>query len=248
MHHPVTRNETAMRTTVITYLSGSALLLAATVAPAQSVAIYGNAEAAGYGEGSALVGGTISPGRQGLQPYLSVNAYSFRYRSVGGHSTATAIAPSVGLLYATPTSNVLGGVGYVFLSDETPSAASAGVPVGGENSVFVSGQYSYWGDGSKDVELLGSYALESEYLWSRASAMSRMGPDSKLFAGGEVGLQGSFAGPSTYRFQAGPRISYRISPTFRMGGAVGIRAGSGTGAPPMTGYARIEFLALPGMR
>jgi hypothetical protein len=75
--------------------------------------------------------------------------------------------------------------------------------------------------------------------------MRRLGAASRLFAGGEVGLQGSFEGDASYRISVGPRISYRISPQFRIGGAAGLRTATGTGAPPATGYLRIDFLALP---
>ena len=119
-------------------------------------------------------------------------------------------------------------------------------PFGSQDSPFVTGQYSYWGDGSKDVLLLGSYATKSQYIWTRGSALGRVGgPDGKLFAGGEVGFQGSADSPSYYRIQAGPAISYRVTESFRLGGAAGVRVATGDFAPPMTGYARIDFLLLP---
>lgn len=213
---------------------------------AQSVAIYGSAEGAGYGEGSLFIGSSVSAKGLGWRPYVAIGAYTFRYRSGAGHNAKSAVAPSIGLVHNGPQQSVQFGVGYVFLGDGAPTRTSAGAPLGSQNSPFVSGQYAFWGDGSKEVLLLGSYATKSQYLWTRGSALSRIGGSTgRLFAGGEVGLQGGMGNPSYYRIQAGPAISYRVTESFRLNGAAGVRIATGNSAPPMTGYARIGFLALP---
>lgn len=221
-----------------------------TMVSAQSVAIFGSVEAAGYGEGSAFLGTSISASGLGWKPYVGIGAYTFRYRSSTGHNNESAIAPSIGLVHNGPQQSVQFGVGYVFLTENAPAQTSSGAPLGSQDSPFVSAQYSYWGDGSKDVLLLGSYATKSRYVWTRGSALTRVGgPTGKLFAGGEVGLQGSGgtdAFPlSSWRIQAGPAIGYRINETFRVGAAAGVRIAAGDAAPPMTGYLRLDFLALP---
>lgn len=215
---------------------------------AQSVAIYGSAEAAGYGEGSLFVGTSVSASGLGWRPYAAIGAYTYRYQSgASSHSTNSAIAPSVGLVHNRAESSVQFGVGYVFAGDGAPPQTSSGAPLGSQSSPFVSGQYSYWGDGSKDVLLLGSYATKSQYIWTRGSALNRLGgPTGRLYAGGEVGLQGGMEDPSFFKIQAGPAISYRVSNSFRIGGAAGVRISTGDFAPPMTGYARIDVLLLPG--
>jgi hypothetical protein len=235
-----------MRTTARILRSTIVVLLSTPLAAsAQSIAIYGGVEAAGYGEGSAVLGTTVSPGRLGVQPYLSLLALAYRYDAGASHKTANAFAPSVGLMYSTQTHSVQGGVGYVFAADASPRT-TAGTPVGAEDSPFVTAQYSYWGDGSRSVNLLGSYTFEPSYVWTRASALGRLGPESRVFAGGEVGLQGSATSPSFWRIQAGPAFEYRVSNAFRIGGAAGVRFSAGQQSPPLTGYARLEFLALPG--
>src|SRR6476619_1873896 len=65
-------------------------------AGAQSLATYGSAEAAGYGEGSLFLGSTLSlPGGQGWSPLVSAYVQTYRYRSgVNSPATATAFAPA----------------------------------------------------------------------------------------------------------------------------------------------------------
>lgn len=238
-----------MRTTA-SILPRTFLMLAISlpsIAGAQSVAIYGGAEAAGYGEGSAVLGTSISAGGLGLQPYVSFTGVSYRAR-IGRdtYSVQSAFAPSVGLRYGAPTHSVQAGIGYVFTTAKSPARTTAGGPLGTRNSVNLSAQYTYWGDGSKDVNVLGSYTLKSRYLWTRANALTQLGAGSQTFAGGEFGVQGSMEAPSFYRIQFGPAIQYRVSNAFRIGGAAGARISTGDSAPPMTGYARVEFLILPG--
>ena len=217
-----------------------------TVASAQSLAIFGSSEATGYGEGSLFLGSSLSASGPGWRPYVSVGAYTYRYQSALGHSSNSAIAPSAGLSYNMPQQSVQFGAGYVFQLNDAPRQTSSGAAFGSQNSPFVSGQYSFWGDGSKDVLLLGSYSTKSKYLWTRGGALGRVGGSTgKLFAGGEVGVQGSVATPSYYRISAGPAFSYRISDTFRIGGGAGVRFATGNNSPPATGYARLDFLALP---
>lgn len=224
----------------------TSLLLAPALASAQSLAAYGSLEATGYGEGSAYVGSTLSAGGAGWSPYVAIGAYSFRYRSGSGHDIQTGIAPSIGLAHSGATQMVSFGVGYNILSSNAPAVTTSGAPVGSSESPFVTGQYSYWGDGSKDVNLLGTYATKAKYYWTRASALSRLGgTEGRLFAGGEVGLQGSSEPTSFSRISVGPAISYRVSDMFRIGGAAGARFATGTNAPPVSGYARLDFLLTP---
>ena len=180
-----------MRSTISSIFAGAfaiCLVLPSDLS-AQSVAMYGSLEASGYGEGSAFIGSSLSASGLGWKPYASIGAYTFRYRGGSGHNTESAFAPSVGLLHNGARQSVQFGAGYVFVTENAPRQTSAGAPFGSQGSPFVTGQYSYWGDGSKDVLLLGSYATKSQYIWTRGSALGRVGgPSGKLFAGGEVGL------------------------------------------------------------
>ncbi len=240
-----------MRSTISSLCKGALAtsLLMPAIASAQSVAMFGSVEASGYGEGSAFIGSSLSASGLGWKPFASIGAYTFRYRGGSGHNTESAFAPSAGLLHNGARQSVQFGAGYVFVTENSPRQTSAGAPFGSQDSPFVTGQYSYWGDGSKDVLLLGSYATKSQYIWTRGSALNRLGGSTgKLFAGGEVGVQGSTDSPSYYRIQAGPAISYRVNESFRVGAAAGVRIATGDFSPPATGYARIDFLLLPKFR
>jgi len=216
-------------------------------AGAQSLATFGSAEAAGYGEGSLFLGSTLRlRSGQGLSPLIGAQAQSYRYRSgLNSHAVATAFAPLVGLAYGMPTGQVSGNIGYNFVNVDNPTAF-VGLEGGNTGSVFTSLQANYWGDGNKAVQGIVSYAYRSEYVWSRLRAGHRIG-DSRVFAGGEVVYQGADRPDfSQYRYQFGPTIEYRFTPKFRMGGAAGFRGGDSNYRG--SGYAQINFLVLNDFR
>ena len=65
----------------ITSLAAAISLGLATSLGAQSLATFGSAEVAGYGEGSALLGTSLSTGQQGWGPVASLVAQTYRYRN-----------------------------------------------------------------------------------------------------------------------------------------------------------------------
>jgi hypothetical protein len=144
-------------------------------AHAQSLATYGSAEAAGYGEGSLFLGSTLSlPGGQGWSPLVSAYVQTYRYRSgVNSHATATAFAPAVGLSYGMPTGNVSASVGYNFTSTDVSNVPIVGLQGGNTSSVFTTLQANHWGDGNHAVQGIVSYAWRSQYVWSRLRAAQR---------------------------------------------------------------------------
>jgi hypothetical protein len=231
-------------TTRATSLVAGLLLAVAPAADAQALATFGSAELAGYGEGSALIGASLSTGRQGLGPVATLVAQTYRFRSgVNAHTQAYAVSPSLGLQYTMPTGAVQGSVGYTFVNTEFLNVI-AGSEVGGRSGVFVSGQGNYWGTGENTAQVIGSYNFESEYYWTRGRAAHRLAPSANpIYVGGEVVVQGSqnFT-PSLTRYQVGPTIEYRISPDLRVGASAGYRGGNNNF--PGSGYARVEFLAL----
>lgn len=220
----------------------------ASTACAQSLATFGSAEVAGFGEGSALIGTSLSTGQQGWGPVANLVAQTYRYRNgLSSHAQAYAISPSIGLQNAMAEGSVSAMLGYTFVNTEFTGIIS-GAEVGGKNGVFVSAQGNYWGTGENSAQVIGSYGFESKYYWTRFRASHRVVQGANpIYLGGELVLQGTerttLTSPLTqFRYQFGPTIEYRFSPEFRMGASGGLRAGNNN--VPSSGYVRIEFLAL----
>ena len=220
---------------------------------AQSLATFGSAELAGFGEGSALLGTSLSTGRLGLGPMATLVGQTYRYQNgLNSHGQAYAISPAVGLQYTMPTGAVSAGVGYTFVSTQFDGVIT-GAELGGRSGTFVTAQGNYWGNGENSAQLLGSYGFKSEYYWSRARAAHRLSPSATpVYVGGEFVLQGApngyanaagvRTGNAVTRYEVGPTIEYRATPEFRVGGSAGFRGGNNSA--PSSGYARIEFLLL----
>jgi hypothetical protein len=237
----------------------AALLFGATTAHAQALAVYGGAELAGFGEGSALLGGTLSTGRQGLGPIVSAQAQAYRYQSgPGAHNTAVAVSPAVGLQWLMSEGLVQASVGYTFADDNVGALLSPGGEFGGK-STFVSGQINHWGNGDHQLQWIGNYAFKPEYYWTRGRASTRViDAPNPIFLGAEAVFQGYVRTNSyntstiggtpailtrpSWRFQVGPTLEYRITNDFRVGASAGYRGGPG--GSPASAYGRVEFLSL----
>ena len=82
--------------TRITTLSAVLSLGFTTILSAQSLATFGSAEIAGFGEGSALVGTSLSTGRQGWGPVATLVGQTYRYNNGGNtYAQAYAVSPSI---------------------------------------------------------------------------------------------------------------------------------------------------------
>ena len=239
--------------TRITSLAVALLLGVASTVSAQSLATFGSAEVAGFGEGSALLGTSLSTGHQGWGPVASLVAQTYRYRNtLTSHAQAYALSPSLGLQFTTPVGAVSGSFGYTFVNTQFDQVVSGG-ELGGTNGTFVTLQGNYWGTGENSAQIIGNYGFKSEYYWSRFRAAHRLAPaTSPIYVGGEFVLQGTqqgyrlgntgLRGPSQTRYQVGPTIEYRVTPAFRVGASGGYRGGNNN--TPGSGYARVEFLVL----
>lgn len=238
----------------ITTLLAAALSLGhAFTLSAQSLATFGSVEVAGFGEGSALLGTSLSTGRQGWGPLASLVAQTYRYRNgVTSYGQAYALSPSLGLQHSTSEGAVSGSLGYTFVNTEFSGVVS-GNELGGTNGAFVTLQGNYWGTGENSAQVIGNYGFKSEYYWTRFRAAHRLAPSATpVYLGAEAVLQGTQKGypigtgtlrtPSQMRYEFGPTIEYRVSPEFRVGASGGYRGGNNN--TPGSGYARIEFLAL----
>ena len=180
----------------------------------------------------------------GVTPIAGIIGQSYTYRTGSTTATNTAIAPSVGLQYRGIDHAVQGSVGYNFVNSNSSTAGSPfGIASGGENSVFVSAQANYWGNGMEDGAI-ASYNIKSQYIWSRLRlAREIVSSPSPTYLGGEFVAQGSSKfSPSVYRFQAGPTINFHLSPTFHLGGSAGARFGNQNQVT--TGYVGVNFLLL----
>jgi hypothetical protein len=232
-------------TTRILSLASALSVALVSSASAQSLAVYGGVEAAGLGESSALLGASIARSGLGLSPVVSVTGQTYRYRALPtGFATGNAISPLIGLQFNNGRSMIMGGVGYSFVSIDRPVGSGIGLPSGNEDGAFILGQVNHWGDGNRDIGAIASYAFRSSYLWSRGRAAHRIYA-SPIFAGGEVVAQGSpgkNGGPSYWSFNVGPTLQYRFTENFRVLGAAGARIG--TNNAPLSGYGKLEFLAL----
>ena len=240
-------------TTRITSLAAAISVGLATQLGAQSLATFGSAEAAGFGEGSALVGTSLSTTGRGLGLLAGLVAQTYRYNNGGNtHAQAYAISPSIGVQNSMPEGAVSASVGYTFVNTQFERVVSGG-ELGGTNGTFVTLQGNYWGNGENSAQVIGNYGFKSEYYWSRFRAAHRLAPAaSPIYVGAEFVLQGTQQGyrigstglrtASQARYEFGPTIEYRFTPAFRMGASGGYRGGNNN--TPGSGYARIEFLAL----
>ena len=237
--------------TRIASLSAALSLGFATILSAQSLATFGSAEVAGFGEGSALIGTSLNTGKQGWGPVATLIAQTYRYRNgLNSYGQAYAVSPSLGLQQTTPVGAVSGSLGYTFVNTEFTGVVS-GNELGGTNGPFVTLQGNYWGTGENSAQVIGNYGFKSEYYWTRFRAAHRLAPAaSPIYVGGEFVLQGTqktqtfgkLTTPTQMRYQFGPTIEYRFTPEFRMGASGGYRGGNNNAAG--SGYARIEFLVL----
>ena len=220
------------------------------IAAAQNLAVYGAAEAAGFGEGSAILGAALTPGHLGLNWVAGANVQTYRYRSgldPAGKVTFTqrvAFTPSVGLQFRVPDGAIQGTVGYNFTSGDVANNLNVGVPGGGVNSPVLAAQGNYWG-GIFEHEGIVAYTTKNQYLWSRVRLAARPMPMTPVYLGGEFIYQGT--ADFGHRYQVGPTINFHVTPNFHFGVDGGLRWNSVAGSTanqPKSGYAGIYFVAL----
>ncbi len=241
------------RTCRFVFAAGFAALIAHS-AGAQNLAVYGGVEAAGFGEGSAILGATLTPGVLGWNWLVGANVQTYRFRNgynplngLSRRDQRVAFNPTVGLQYRTEVGSVEGTVGYNFVSGDVVSRDSTnniGAAGGGESSPTIGAQANYWG-GIFEHGLIVSYATKPQYIWSRARLAVRPVPTTPVYLGGEIIAQGGSR--YGYRYQAGPTLNVHVTPNFHVGVDGGVRWNSyayGGGNGPASGYVGVYFLAL----
>jgi hypothetical protein len=233
-------------------LAVAAAITAATAhaAGAQNLAVYGAAEAAGFGESSAILGASLTPGYLGLNWVVGASVLTYRFRTTPANAATSsyeqrvAFTPSVGLQFRVPDGLVQGTVGYNFTSGNVAGNEIVGVPGGGANSPVLAAQANYWG-GIFEHEGIIAYTTKNKYLWSRARLGVRPMPLVPVYVGGEFIYQGT--ADFGHRYQAGPTINYHVTPNLHIGVDGGIRWNSVAGTTadqPKSGYVGIYFVAL----
>jgi len=220
-------------------IAGALIALPLTTTHAQGV--FGAAEFGDDDVSFFLLGGAWSPGGLGWQPFVSVVGYNLRFDAGPTTETRNVVLPTVGLMNMQQMQSYQFGVGYAF-SDEDVGAPFLVQAESGDGVVGSFG-WDYWGDGTKAIQLLGSYNFGTEFLWTRGRAGIPVRTGSPLWIGGEAALLGG-GDPSAYIAQLGPTLEYRFSPQFRLGGSAGWKVGV-SNASGSAMYGRVEFLWLP---
>lgn len=227
-----------------TFVTGMcALALAASTAVAQSVAVYGGAEAAGDKSSVYFIGATASPSGLGWKPYVGLSADNLHFDAGSASITRNAVVPRVGLINVAADHSLSFGLGYSF--SDASSNRPLFVPAESGDGVVGTFGYNYWDNGNSTRQLLGSYNFGTSFLWSRGQLLRTLRTGSPLQVGGEVALLGNTDSPSAWEGQVGPVVDYAFNNQFHLGGAVGLQEGLSniTGGPWL--YGRIEFLWLP---
>ncbi|HLL82326.1 MAG TPA: hypothetical protein VK420_06730, partial [Longimicrobium sp.] len=159
------------------------------------------------------------------------------------------VQPQVELRYGFPTGSVQANIGYLFVQgkDVTP----IGAPGGAEDGLVTALQGNYWGsEGGASGDLILSYNWGGEYFWTRGRALRQISGFRErggISLGAELVAQGT-AADDTYRaFQAGPVLELGFSPAFRLIGVVGAKTDNRLDAPSVFPYAKLEFVAIPGL-
>lgn len=224
--------------------AAAALLLTITASGASGQALFGAAELDDDDTQLFLLGGAWSPGGLGWKPFGSVVAYMVRWDAGAATQSRNVVVPTLGLVNAQERQSLSLGVGYAFSDEDVDEPILIGAESG--DGVVGSVGYDYWGDGSKMVQLLGSYNFGTEFLWTRGRAATRLTPTSPLFVGGEAAVLGG-GSSNAFLGQFGPLVEWRFNPQFRISASAGLKVGlaevSGNSA-----YGRLEFLWLPAAR
>jgi hypothetical protein len=211
---------------------------------------YGSAEADTRNTQFYLLGMYVGMGGLGWSPYFNINGYVLHYPVLGTQRTLSAVAPTVGLAYASRTGGVSFGVGYAWVHN--PNVGAPGAESGGSNGVTASfGAYQN-GTGRRPLhtQLLSNYNFGSQYLWARGRASVPFGYSVAHPA--RIGLEvvgqgGGKNGNTSNSFQVGPTLEYAWTPNFRTTGVVGYKSVGGTflANRESAAYFKLEFSLSP---
>ncbi len=128
-----------------------------------------------------------APG-SGLTPMLGVQAYTLAYDVGATRTNVVSVRPYVGLTEHFVGGSLNGTIGYAFANQSVTAPVSATVGDQGSGAV-VTGGWNEWGTGGPlGYQLLGSYNIRTQSLWTRGRITTRLSESPTLSTrlGGEV--------------------------------------------------------------
>jgi hypothetical protein len=156
----------------------------------------------------------------GLGPALNVLFYDVQ---LPNNQSIRAINPQAGIQYRWNQSSLQGRVGYVFVRGDTLTASATNTTAfgGSRSGLSTTGQYEYWGDGTRSLEVIGNMNWGDKYWWTTANAGFQVAKMSNggLALGAEVVGQGN---SDSQVFQIGPRAELAMGPV-KINGVVGYK-------------------------
>lgn len=208
---------------------------------AQSVAVFGAAEATGSNTTLYLLGANVAGSGLGWKPSAGVTAYALHFTG----TTRSVFEPNVGLVDNMADQSLGFSVGYAFTSQSNTGAFL--VPGQTGEGVVLNADWDYWDNNTKAAQLLGSYNFGDNGFWGRGRASRPVASGSPVWIGGEAVLLGVTETPAVWAAQVGPTLEYRFNPRFRLGASGGLQFGI-NGNQSSTGYVQLEFLWLPTLK
>jgi hypothetical protein len=200
----------------------AALLLTAmprTAAAQIQGVLYGSGEWDTHKQAVYVLGLAAQTTNLGLGPTINLLGYDVELPTGG---SIRAFNPQAGLQYRWDHSALQGRVGYVFVSGDTADVVLGTSTFGGsKNGVSTTGQYEYWGDGSRSLGLIGNMNWGDKYFYTTANATQRVISSSNggLSLGAEVVAQGN---SDSQVYQVGPMATLAFG-MFKVNGVVGYK-------------------------
>ncbi|HEY0673229.1 MAG TPA: hypothetical protein VGD27_13205 [Longimicrobiales bacterium] len=196
-----------------------------------------------------LAGVSVSPARPGWSPVAGVQASWLQYPIGNGEDRQIiGLLPSIGIRNGFDGGAFQFRVGYAFRDASDEDVVVIGVPPVtadvGDDGFTNSAQLDYWGSGSLNAQLIGSYNYGSEALWSRARLTQRLADfsgDGHIRAGGEAAY---LTGEGYNAWQVGGVVGFHTGGGTIINAGVGRKLASGDGGDAT--YFRAEIVLTPG--
>jgi hypothetical protein len=211
-----------MTRTIRRLAATAGLLLAAmprTAAAQVQAVLYGSGEWDTHDQAVYVLGLAAQTTHLGLGPTINLLVYDVQLPAGG---SIQAFNPQAGLQYRWTGSALQGRVGYVFVKGDTGDVAIGTSTFGGsKNGLSTTGQYEYWGDGSRSLEVIGNMNWGDKYFYTTANAAQRVIRSSKggLSLGAEVVAQGN---SDSQVYQVGPMAQLALG-MLKLTGVVGYK-------------------------
>lgn len=174
-----------------------------------------------------LAGVSGGPGGMGWHPRVGVQGYHLSYDGGASRTNIVTVKPFVGLVNVYEGGSVGGNIGYAFTNKD--AAFNPGIISDRGDGVVVSGALDSWGTGGPyGYQLLGSYNLGSESLWSRGRVTRRL----RETATGQTRLGGEVAylhGDNYSAWQPGAVMEFHGSKGRILGVGAGMKFFEGGG-------------------